>query len=73
MADFLDLPLGQVTVETLAQAHARNPLRNSAAGPEGWKQTISDDTFRLLWRTHREVAKELGYRRDPAYAPVASP
>lgn len=61
IAGFLSLPLGPVIVETLDQAHARNPARNPGRGLNGWRSVLSPDDVGLIRNLHGETAFELGY------------
>lgn len=65
LASFLHLPLPEARFETLAEAHARNPLRNPAAGPDGWRRTIDAAGLDRLWQAHGTVAGMMGYGRTP--------
>lgn len=68
IGDFLSLPLDQVVVETLAQAHARNPARNPGRGLDGWREVLSAKEAELIRSLHGEVAADMGYRFGAAAA-----
>jgi hypothetical protein len=65
IADFLGRPVpAAISAETLEEAHLRNPMRNPAAPPDAWRQTITGEDMRSLRAMHGGLAAEWGYSLD---------
>jgi sulfotransferase family protein len=59
---FLGEPLPEtITVVSLQEATAANPVRNPGAGIDGWREAVSADELALLRELHGETARHFGY------------
>jgi hypothetical protein len=65
IADFLGLPQPERPVaERPEEASARNPIRNPAAGPDGWRDVIDTRNHDRLIHAHAVTARRFGYVLD---------